>query len=317
MIRVARPPESDEVRAALTKLGRSDQTELEKAREYYKKIPPPTKAYKFERYKELAVCRALDDLFYEKCAYCEAVYRATDSRNVEHFRPKGGVAESPGHQGYWWLAAAWQNLLPSCPPCNQLRHQLIFNPGMSLEEIERARLKESEHLSGKANSFPVLDDNWVTAETDDITVEDPLLINPCERDPADHLEFIFEWDRKKYIWEADPIYPLVRPKLDAGGDDPYAKASIAIYGLNRLSLVRDRAAHAKMMRIPCKPIVDLISDLGGALSPAELTRIQTRLKDYRANLMSLTQPDQPYAAMARAFVSEFEAELQRLANDLA
>ncbi|HKR01446.1 MAG TPA: hypothetical protein VJT09_12285 [Pyrinomonadaceae bacterium] len=318
MISVARPPAPVEVREALTKPGRSDKkTELEKAREYYSQTPPPKKSYSFARYKEWAVCRALDDLFYEKCAYCETTYRATDSRDVEHFRPKAGVTESPGHKGYWWLAAVWQNLLPSCPPCNQRRHQTIFDPGMSLEQFERDRLKESERLSGKANSFPVLGKNWVMDETDDITVEDPLLINPCERDPANHLEFIFEWDRKSYIWEADPINALVRPKQAANDDDPYAKASIAIYGLNRAGLVRERAERVKVLQLQCQPIVDLINDLAGSPSPSDLARIQARLKNYRANLLSLTKPNQPYAAMARAFVAQFEAELERLKNDLA
>ena len=319
MIRVVRPPAPADVQAALTRRGRSDQmTELERARAYYNQIPPPSKAYKFARYKETAVCRALDELFHEKCAYCETSYRATDSRDVEHFRPKGGVTESPGHKGYWWLAADWQNLLPSCPPCNQRRYQTSFDPGMTQEESEQARLREPERLSGKANSFPVLDNNWVTTEGADLRVEDPLLINPCERNPANHLEVIIEWDHKNsYIWEADPINALMRPKSVASADDPYARASIAIYGLNRIGLVRERASRLKVMQVYCQYIVDLINDIGDSPSPAMLIRIQNRLTTYRANLMLLTRPDQPYAMMAQAFVSQFEAELQRLEKDVA
>lgn len=319
MIRVVRPAVPDEVRKALTKRGRSDnKTEIEKAREYYKQTPPPKKAYKFERYKEWAVCRALDDLFHEKCAYCETAYRATDSRDVEHYRPKGGVTESPGHQGYWWLAAEWQNLLPSCPPCNQRRYHTSFDPGMTLEEFERALLKRPDRLSGKANSFPLRGDNWMTSEDDDLTVEDPLLINPCERDPADHLEFIFDWkDSKTYIWEADPIYALVRPKSNASGDDLYAQASIATYGLNRKGLLAERAECVKVLQVQCQSIVDLINDLMDAPPEAELIRIQARIKNYRAKLEAFARPNRPYAAMARAFLLQFEAELKRLEADLA
>lgn len=315
MIHVVRPPEPDEVREALTKPRRSDKlTEIEAARAYYSQQPPPKKAFPFARYKESAVCRALDALFYEKCAYCETSYRAVDSRDVEHFRPKGGVSESPTHPGYWWLAAIWHNLLPSCPPCNQSRYQVTFDPGMTLEEFERARRQEPNKLTGKANSFPVRNDMWVMAEGEDIATEDPLLINPCERDPADHLEFFFDWDRKTYIWEADPIHALVRPKVKAGHEDPYAIASIGVYGLNRAGLVRERAARVKDLQRLCQPVVDLAQDLDGSPSPADLAIIRSRLRKYKENLLALTKPDQPYAGMARAFLSQFEEELKRLAN---
>jgi hypothetical protein len=101
VIAVTRPAATAEVTAALAKPfpKYSNKTELERAREYYGAIPPPTKAYKFERYSEHAVCQALDDLFHEKCAYCESRYRAVDSRDVEHFRPKGAITESPAHPG--------------------------------------------------------------------------------------------------------------------------------------------------------------------------------------------------------------------------
>ena len=320
MIRVDRPRASTDVLAALTKPGHPDnKTELEKAREYYNQVPPPKKAYKFVRYKEWAVCRALDDLFHNKCAYCETNYSATDSRDVEHYRPKGGVTESLGkHPGYWWLAAVWENLLPSCSPCNQRRRQTLFDPKMTLEEFELKLLKKPDRLSGKANAFPVRGDNWVTSEGGDLKVEDPFLINPCARDPANHLEFFFDWkDRTTYIWEATPIYPLVRPRLSAGGDDDlYAKHSIAIYGLNRKGLIEARARLLKGLQMQCQSIVDLINDLMVAPSGADLARIQARIKSYRAKLEAFAQPDQPYAAMVRAFLLQFEAELRRLEANL-
>jgi hypothetical protein len=321
MIFVERPSEPADVLAALSQLiakrGCSEKkTELQWAREYYGQAPPPTRAYSFSLYKERAVCRALDDLFHDKCAYCESRYRAIDSRDVEHYRPKGGVTESPGHQGYWWLAAIWSNLLPSCPPCNQRRYQTVFDPGMTLEEFERARREEPDRPSGKANAFPLRGNNWVTTEDGDMALEDPLLINPCERNPADHLEFVFDWDRSLYIWEADLVHALVRPKSVADQDDLYAKASIAIYGLNRAGLVIERAARVRELQMLSQPVVDLARDQGEAPSQAELDRIQARLRRYRANLLALTKPDQPYAGMARAYLSEFERELTRFAKSL-
>jgi len=313
MIHIVRPAPPTDVVEAFDK--RSDgKTELEKAREYYGQTPVPTRAFKFARYKEEAVCRALDDLFFEKCAYCESSYRAVDSRDVEHFRPKGGVTESPQHHGYWWLAAVWNNLLPSCPPCNQSRYHAVFDPGMTLEEFERARRRKPDRLSGKANSFPVKGKNWVTSETSDITVEDPLLINPCERDPANHLEFVFDWDKKTYIWEANAISASVRPKLKAGVEDEYGKASIAIYGLNRAGLFRERVSHLTTLQVFCRHIVDQADDLMHSPSAADLTRVRNRLNVYKAELMEFCQPKKAYTGMARAFVLQFEEELKRLAN---
>ena len=40
--------------------------------------------------------------------------------DVEHFRPKAEVKEAgENHQGYWWLAYSWENLLIACKTCNQ------------------------------------------------------------------------------------------------------------------------------------------------------------------------------------------------------
>lgn len=317
MIGVLRPPEPPEVAAALTKpfTKFQNKTELDRAREYYRVNPPPKKAYKFERYSEHAVCQALDDLFHEKCAYCESSYRAVDSRDVEHFRPKGGITERPNHLGYWWLAAAWSNLLPSCPPCNQRRRQTAYDPAVTLEDFEAARRRQSDTLSGKANAFPVRQNNWVTDENGDISVEDPLLINPCDRKPEDHLEFIFDWKRTQYIWEADQVTAIVRPRLNAGQEDPYAKASIAIYGLRRAGLFREHMARVKELQLLCVPIVDLVRDLAQEPPPGDAVRLVARLKTYKTNLLAFTKPDRPYSAMARAFVRHFEAELDRLRSE--
>ena len=46
----------------------------------------------------------LQDLYHDKCAYCDGSYQAFGYGDVEHFRPKGAVTEDPTHSGYWWLA---------------------------------------------------------------------------------------------------------------------------------------------------------------------------------------------------------------------
>jgi hypothetical protein len=317
VIFVQRPAEPAAVKAALGKpFPRfANKTELERAREYYAAVPPPKKAFKFERYGEFDVRFALDQLFHEKCAYCESVYRAVDSRDVEHFRPKGGVAESPAHPGYWWLAASWTNLLPSCPACNQLRRQTLYDPAMTLEEFEAARRNEAETTSGKKNAFPVSGTNWVMKENGRIADEDPLLINPCERNPADHLEFVFDWKRPAYIWDAEQVTAVIRPRARGGQEDGYAKASIAVYGLRRAGLFRDQLARLKELQRACIPIVDTILDLAQEPPPANEAALKQRLARYKRTLLDFTKPDQPHSAMAQAFVEQFDAELERLKNE--
>ena len=313
MIPIKRPAESPEIHDALLKPfpRHGGKTEIERARAHYNQNPPPKKAYPFVRYREWQVRKALDNLFHEKCAYCESSYRAVDARDIEHFRPKGGIAECPGHTGYWWLADVWTNLLASCPACNQYRRQTKFDPSMTLEELEALRQEQPQGGSGKANSFPVVGNNWITGENQSIDLEDPLLINPCERDPGNHLEWVFFWNHGELLWETAAIVAFVRPKLASGADDPYAQASIAIYGLNRSGLVRHRMEHLRGMQRVCQFIVELIGLLGDA-SPTNRGKIRDSMKRHLQDLEEFARPEKPYAAMARAFIELFRAELANL-----
>lgn len=318
MIRIDRPtPAPADVLAALSKQFRNGQTELDAARAYYSAVPPPEKAYKFLRYKEFEVCQALDSLFHGKCAYCESPYRAVDALDVEHFRPKGGVSESKGHPGYWWLAAIWTNLLPSCPACNQRRKHAQYTPGMTLEEFERELQRAPTTLMGKGNAFPVKTNNWVATEGGDLAMEDPLLINPCERNPEQHLEWVFDRDPKVPIWEADPVLAFVRPRPTVdGGQDEYANASIAIYGLNRSGVVRERTELVKELQRVSLPVVDAVLDLASlADSPsAAADRLRNRLTEYKANLLSFAHPSKRYSGMASAYMHELDKGLRALSE---
>jgi uncharacterized protein (TIGR02646 family) len=76
-------------------------------------------------YKDGAVKAALDAMFHGKCAYCEFMYIGGMPVDIEHFRPKGAVIVGGKMRkpGYYWLAAKWENLLPSCIDCNRKRDQ--------------------------------------------------------------------------------------------------------------------------------------------------------------------------------------------------
>lgn len=130
-------------------------------------------------YGHVHVRAALEKLFHDKCAYCESKMTAVADWNVEHFRPKGRVAEREEHAGYYWLVYDWNNLYPSCIPCNQRRK-------------DKPRWGDLRYAGagGKMDQFPLEDENTrAMSEEDDISQERLLLIDPCNDNPEDHLTY--------------------------------------------------------------------------------------------------------------------------------
>ena len=80
--------------------------------------------FNYTAYTKKPLKKALTVLFHGKCAYCESRYAGSQPMDVEHWRPKGKVETANGeYPGYYWLAATWANLLPSCIDCNRSRKQ--------------------------------------------------------------------------------------------------------------------------------------------------------------------------------------------------
>lgn len=108
--------------------------------------------------------------FSNRCAYCEShLDFATSYPPVEHYRPKAGYKDGNSstlkRPGYWWLAYEWDNLLLSCQVCN----------------------------SQKGNHFPLADESKRNIRGQDITQEDPLILNPIVDDPKEHIGFKCEY----------------------------------------------------------------------------------------------------------------------------
>src|SRR5688500_10656800 len=91
-------------------------------------------SFTYAAYKLPTVKEAIQTLFHGKCAYCESNYTNVHPVDVEHFRPKGRIVVEgkPSKPGYYWLAARWENLLPSCIDCNRERKQLLETGQKSL-----------------------------------------------------------------------------------------------------------------------------------------------------------------------------------------
>ncbi len=236
------------------------------------------KNYDFEVYRDLEIKDRLNELFHGKCAYCESTYEATQPMDVEHYRPKGGyVVEEGGKKllkqpGYWWLAADWDNLLPSCIDCNRRRTQRF-------EDGEEASL-------GKQNLFPLHEEGKRAEKPDAEAQERPLLLHPCRDDPAQVLEFTKQG--------------VVRPHPEAGPfQQAMAKQSIEVYGLRRSGLVSVRGERRLKLLGHGKSAIKFFKRLRAA--PGNELHRQD-LADALCILLEYRRAEEPYCLMSRQFV---------------
>jgi uncharacterized protein (TIGR02646 family) len=177
----------------------------------YKREKGSLKGFEFKAYSDPDVVRALKAAFDGKCAYCEFSYSGGAPPDVEHYRPKGGVEVNGQLQepGYFWLAAEWTNLLPSCLDCNRKRYHDF--PDIPAE------------LRGKANKFPIANPAARAKKAGDEANEQRLLLHPYLDNPEDHIRFVNEG--------------AVQAVPDAnGGVSRMGVESIQTYGLDRPDL---------------------------------------------------------------------------------
>lgn len=291
--------------------GGAGPDELAAAKAHRQNPPVDRKAFKYKAYKGADVRLALESLFHGKCAYCETSYAATMPVDIEHYRPKGAVAEDDAHGGYWWIAMDWGNLLPSCIDCNRKREQKVHHVSANLEELAAAACPVSQQ-SGKKDSFPIAPTGVrAVFEARDFAGEHALLLNPCHDDPSRFLSYSFD-----PACPAGLIVPTATP-----GDAERGAVTIQVYGLNRQKLVEDRTRLLRRLEF----LGDLVIDLAGAIadleSPAAVQALHgspaagvaQRLRLLRdrtlAELKAAAADDAPYAAMARAWLEHFKARL--------
>ena len=270
--------------------------ELGRAVEYFEEPRTSDVEPKFESYRDPSVRDALKDAFKRKCVYCEGPGASFDC-DIEHFRPKGRVAEeSEGatpHPGYWWLAMDWINLTLSCQHCNQRRSQIVLEPGMTEKQAQDAIERNQRVTVGKLDSFPVREGTRAFTKAD-INQEVPLLINPVDVDPSEHIEWDFSHD-----------LPMPVPK---DGSD-MGEASIIGYALWRSHLAEDRKALFLDLKMIRNDIAECVSGLAAAVDELETQRFKTRMEAKFEDLYMYCRSHRPYAGMARSYyflvLSEF------------
>ena len=135
-----------------------------------------------------------------KCAYCETSLEHNPSRFLSHYRPLSNAVDTfrdtEHFECYAWFAYEWQNLMLICKDCDS--HKLNFFP-----------------ISGRT---AVALSSWRAAQLREM----PLLLNPFEDNPSDHLMF-----------DTDGVARAISP---AG------KATIELLNLNRAALRLNRKA---------------------------------------------------------------------------
>jgi hypothetical protein len=115
---------------------------------------------KGDLWRSIKACLAA--LSHGKCWYCEARDSRADNA-VDHFRPKGRLADDDSHGGYWWLAFKPENYRFSCTYCNSRR-------------IDAA----GGTAGGKQDHFPIADErNRARRPSDPLSAESPILLDPC------------------------------------------------------------------------------------------------------------------------------------------
>jgi len=146
---------------------------------------------------------------HQKCAYCE-VNMAGDYGAVEHYRPKTGWQENKNdilHKpGYYWLAYEWTNLLCSCDRCNS--------------------------TARKGNLFPLRNSVSRDIDNQNVSREEPLIINPIFEDPGDFLRF------NKY---------MAVPAINNGSESDKGRTTIDVFDLNGCNSTKTTPARINLL----------------------------------------------------------------------
>lgn len=267
MIRVRLP-------AAPQELVDKGAIELTKARTHFGDTTLQGTSFTFTAYKLEQVKEALNATFKFKCAYCESFFGATQPLDVEHFRPKSGVrvGDTLTWGVYFWLAARWGNLLPSCTDCNRERKQVLPN--------------STTQTLGKANQFPIASEAKRATKDGEETSEARLLIHPSLDRPESHLVFepegIVSWRSRK------------------------GEESIRVYALLRRGLVQAREG----LQLQIRTHITIARGLARKLEEdGSDTDLEALLLEELQALARFVAPEHEYSAVAKALIDPVLEEL--------
>lgn len=268
----------------LTEQGEGEQETI-KATIFFLDSTNQTKSFPFKVYKDETIKVVFNELFNKKCAYCESNYARVQPVDVEHYRPKGAVSVDGKLKkpGYYWLGSDWNNLLPSCIDCNRQRTHEIDD-------------QETE-LLGKANLFPIRNEDMRATKPGYEFYEKRLLLHPCLDKPEEHIVFNLDGTVK--------------------GLSFMGIVSIDTYGLMRRDLVDAREGMAKdiISKISLiKWLLGRIDSLSERLTPSEVEDFYDRLTTELKLLVGYMDNKREYSALARSIIEPFLEEYENILN---
>lgn len=238
----------------------------------------------FRAYGHESLRDVLNELFCYKCAYCETHYGATQPVAIEHYRPKSEVSEGTKRirPGYYWLAAEWANLFPSCTDCNSRR-------GHKFPDGTRQTL-------GKGNEFPLARPDRRATGPGEERGEQPLLLNPSKDFADRHLRF--------YVVDGSGDV-VAQPTISPSGKvSVRGETSIRVYALNRPQLVKRRRMHALRLDGQIRFLRKCLETMNAAPPDnrtAAIAVFEAEVDQLRECFLS---SDSEYVGMARQLISE-------------
>ncbi|MBB1152510.1 hypothetical protein [Amycolatopsis dendrobii] len=246
--------------------------------EVNKETDPELRAALIKRYRPrwVALRKAFDEFSYGKCWYTESKNPGSDD-DIDHFRPKGRVAEDDEHEGYYWLAFDWTNLRLSCHRANRPR----VNP-------------DTGESSGKADHFPLIDPTKrAYVETDEIRLEQPTLLDPTNVIDVAMLSFDTSGDATLApIFKGDPT---AEKRLD--DSMRYLHLNWPKFREDRLNVYHN---------------VERLVDRGSSLAPQPsrmyLSSVAGEFRTVIRDLVELAKPRSSYSSAACAYIETFSHE---------
>jgi uncharacterized protein (TIGR02646 family) len=188
-----------------------EETKREIANKVKAGIPLQSRDFKAIHWRKEDVKKTIWEYQHKKCCYCERKRDLKREFDVEHFRPKTGVADEPKHPGYWWLAYRWENYFFACKSCN--------------EDFKKSHFPL---LPGGKRAF---------SDTDDLKAEQPVLIHPLDENPEKFIGF--EWE--------DGYNVLVRAVgLDKSGRG--ARTAVQLTAINLKEVMEERGELLSLLK---------------------------------------------------------------------
>lgn len=261
----------------------------------------------FTVYKDRDVRKRLKEMFHGKCAYCESKILHICNGDIEHFRPKGSIkiGTNSTKPGYFWLASDWDNLLLSCPFCNQTNTHKIDTDGsvndIALGKGDSFPLNEEDSRLKPTDGLIFLTDNEKYKQAFELEESQRLLLNPCK---DENIEKYFIYDDSGAI--ISNVENLVTPL-----EKKRAQTSIEIYALHRYPLTIAREEKIIQIKAQIRRVVNTIEKYSNSFDSSDENRIWCEgiMREEMSILKKYKAQTEEYAGLARYIINKYFDEV--------